>query len=713
MKSKQIYTFVAVALLLLLSLSATAQDVSKLKFPNLGQLPSITIERDTLPNGMRLYLVVDKSLPIFRMAARINGGSYLEPADKVGLASVCGNVLRTGGTKKWTGDQIDELLEGVGGSVETSIGLTSGAASVNVLSDYTDLGIEVLSQILRYPLFDQDKIDLAKVEERSDISRRNDNPMGIARREFTNAIYGKTSVFARYPEYATIGNITRNDLVAFHAALFHPENVQIAIWGDFDRAAVLDKIKQYFGDWEKGNTPVPLLPKVDYQWRNQIYYVNKTDINQSTVLIGHIGGLLNDPDYPARIVMNNILGASFGSRLFNAVRSKEGLAYSAGGSYTAQISYPGVFYATTSTKSETTAKALLEVINQIHGMQTIPPTTQEMSLGKDSYLNSFVFNFDDRAQVVNRMMQYDFYGIPDDFLQKQYEAVQKVSADDVITAAKKNLHPDSLVIVVVGNGANFDQPLDKIGRGPVDTVDITIPSGEEKKELAITPETTAKGKAILDKAVKAHGTLANFKKVKSLSFKGTYTLTTPQGDMAIGIEGVQQFPDKIRNAMSVFGRSMYDIRNGKAGWKTDRTGQLVAKTDDDIKKDDEELLKDPLLILRAADKPSYQSVYDGSGDFGGAAVDWVAIVGADGKPVCRLAINAQSGQLVGRTYWGQTPMGDANIEEVYSDFKTISGVLWPMTAVNNVNGKKMATVQYSEYTFNAPIAPDAFDKPKP
>lgn len=714
MKSKQIYRFLAVALLLLLSLTVAAQDVSKLKFPNLGQLPAVKIERDTLPNGLRLYLVVDKSIPIFRMAVRINGGSYLEPADKIGLASVCGDVLRTGGTKKWTGDQIDELLESVGGSVETSIGLTSGSASVNVLSDYTDLGIEVLSQILRYPVFDPDKIELAKVEEKSGIARRNDQPMEIARREFVGAIYGKSSVYARYPEYSTIARINRDDLVAFHQALFHPENIQIAVWGDFDRAAVLDKIKQFFGDWEKGTTSILPLPKVDYKWRNQVYFVNKTDINQSTILVGHIGGLLGDPDYPARIVMNNILGASFGSRLFNNVRSKEGLAYSAGGSYTAQISYPGTFYASTSTKTETTIKALLAVIEQIKGMQTIPPTTQEMSLGKDSYLNSFVFNFDDRAKDVNRVMQYDFYGIPDDFLQRQYEGVQKVSAEDVVTASKKNLHPDSLVIVVVGNGAKFDQSLDKIGRGSVDTVDITIPSGEEKKELAITPEAAAKGKAILDNAVKAHGTLPNFKKVKSVSYKGSYTLTTPQGEFAITIEGLRQFPDKLRNTMSVMGHNLYDIRNGKAGWKTDRqTGDLQAKTDEDIKKDDDDLVKDPLLILQSTDKPSYQSIYDGSGECGGVAVDWVAIVGSDGKPVCRLAINSQNGQLVGRSYWGQTPMGEANIQEVYSDFKTISGLLWPMTATINASGKKVATIQYSEYMFNAPIAPDAFEKPKP
>ncbi|MFZ1685074.1 MAG: pitrilysin family protein [Candidatus Zixiibacteriota bacterium] len=712
MKLIQKLSFAAVALLLVLAISSAAQDVTKIKYPSLGQLPNPKIDTVTLDNGIRLYLVEDKSLPVFNMAVRINGGSYLEPAEKVGLAGVCGDVLRTGGTEKWTGDQIDSILEGVGGSVETSIGLMNGSASVNVLSDFTDLGIEVLAQVLRHPVFNQDKIDLSKVGERSEISRRNDNPMQIARREFTKVIYGPESVYARQTEYKTIDGITRNDLVTFHQIVFHPENVQMAIWGDFDRATIVDKIKQYFGDWKKGNMPLPPLPKVEYQWRNKVYFINNNDVNQSTVLIGHIGGLLQDEDYPARIVMNNIFGASFGSRLFNAVRSKEGLAYSAGGSYTANITYPGVFIASTSTKSETTAKALLEVINQIKGMQTIPPTVQEMGLGKDSYLNSFVFNFDDQAKVVNRLMNYDFFGLPKDFLQKQFEAVQKVTPADVTAAAKKNLHPDSLVILVVGKGSDFDQPLDKIGRGPVDTIDITIPSAEVKKELAITPEALAKGKQIIDKAVKVHGTLANFKKVKSISFVGNYVISTGQGDMSIGIEGLDQFPDRQKRVMNIFGRKMAEVRDGKAGWKTDRTGQLVAKDENDIKDDEKETSRSPLLIFRESDKPSYQAVYDGSGDLGSVKVDWVAIVGADGETSCRLAFNTANGQLAGRSYFGQTQMGEATIEEVYSDLKLVSGIQWPMNSVNSANGKRLATMTYTTFTINPVLAPDSFAKPK-
>ena len=170
--------------------SGLAQDVDKLKYPELNKLEVPQVEKITLDNGLRIYLLPDKSLPVFESSARINCGGYLEPLDKIGLASICGAVLRTGGTSKWTGDEIDEALEAIGGSVETFISATSGGANVNVLSDYTDLGLEVLAEVLRRPVFDQDKIDLAKVQERSGISRRNDDPMQIALREYRKVIYG-------------------------------------------------------------------------------------------------------------------------------------------------------------------------------------------------------------------------------------------------------------------------------------------------------------------------------------------------------------------------------------------------------------------------------------------------------------------------------------------------------------------------------------------
>ena len=89
----------------------------------------------------------------------------------------------------------------------------------------------MLAQVLRYPVFDEEKLDLAKVQMRSNISRRNDDPMGIAIREFRKVIYGDESIFARHEEYKTVDAVSREDLLAFHDAYFRPNNIQMAIWG--------------------------------------------------------------------------------------------------------------------------------------------------------------------------------------------------------------------------------------------------------------------------------------------------------------------------------------------------------------------------------------------------------------------------------------------------------------------------------------------------
>ncbi len=704
---------VFVLLLVLATLSVNAQDVDKLKFPKLSELKVPEVERVTLDNGIRLYLLEDKSLPLFDISVRINCGSYLEPEDKIGLADICGTVMRTGGTAKWTGDEIDELLEGVGASVETYIGTVSGGARVNALSEYTDLGLEVLSEVLRRPIFDGDKIKLAKVQERSAIARRNDDPQQIAFREFKKFIYGAHSPYARHTEYATINAVTRDDLVAFHKAYFHPQNVQMAIWGDFDKTKLLPKIEQYFGDWERAGELVPKPPEVNYKHQSKVYYIEKTDVNQSNIVMGHIGGFVTDEDYADRIVMNNVLGGGFGSRLFNSVRSYEGLAYAVFGVYTANIVYPGVFYNFASTKSETTGKAIQGVIKEIKRMQVDHPNEDEMRMGKDGYLNSFVFNFDSKSEVVTRLMRYDFYGLPEDFLFKEKENVEKVTPDNVLSAAKKNLHPDALQILVVGKGEDFDVPLDQLGYGPVDTIDITIPSGEEKKELAVTPENLAKGREILQKAVAAHGGFENFKKITSVSIKGTSLFSMGGTEIPISMEWIRVLPEKSKSIMSVMGQVMYRIRNGNTGWKTDeRTMQLIPLTHDDIVGDEKDWARTTIHIFAASDDPYYQAVYDGTGTVNGTPVSFVTLIGKDDEQICRLALNSESSELVSKSYLDETPLGAGTVEETLSNFSQINGVRLPMTRIRTLNGQKLTQTDIAEFIINGDIPSDAFDKPE-
>ncbi len=714
MNRKYVLPLLVVTFMLALLVSSVwSQDVDKLEFPKLNKLEIPDVEKITLDNGMRLYLLEDKSLPLFNVSVRINCGSYLDPFDKVGLASVCGMVMRTGGTEKWTGDEIDEMLEGIGASVEVGIGDISGNAGINVLSDYQDLALEVLAEVLRRPVFDEDKIDLAKMQQRSAISRRNDDVGGVALREWRKLVYGSNTYF-RNPEYATIKAITRDDLVAFHRDYVAPQNIQLAIIGDYDHDALLEAVSKYFGDWPQGDVPVPPVPKVDYDWRTKVYYVDKPDAKQTYIRIGHLGGLVTDDDYADKIVMNAILGGGFGSRLMDAVRTKMGLAYSVGGRYISNIAYPGYFFAVGSTGPETTVKAAKEMIKQIKTMQTDLPTEDEMHKGKDGYLNSFVFNFDTKREVVTRMMNYDFHGLPADFLQKEKEGVEKVTPEAVMAAAQRNLHPDSMIILVVGNGAEFDEPLEALGFGPVDTIDITIPPAEEESELVISPENLERGAGLLDQAVAAAGGLENLKKIVSIERKGTMTLVMGPQEMPVSVTSLKVLPDKHRNEMNLMGRNIIEVRNGDVGWKTNpMTNELEEFSTDDIAKDDKDKARNIINIFSHVDNPYYQAVYDGDGEIDGVAVDWVAIVGADGETICHLALDATSHQLVGRKYWGETMAGEGTLEEAMSAFAETNGVQIPMKTVVTMAGQKIMQMDVSECVINGTVAPDAFEKPSP
>jgi predicted Zn-dependent peptidase len=450
-----------------------AADYRSLKYAKLGDIEVPEVEQITLANGMRLFLLEDHELPLINLSVRIRTGSVYEPAEKIGLASITGEVMRTGGTAGMTGDEMDEELEAIAASVETGIGLNSGSASMSVLKRDLDKGLSILADVLMNPAFREDKIQLAKMQAASAISRRNDQVGAVAGREFDKLIYGPESVYARHEEYATIGSITRDDLVAFHQRYFGPNNAMLAVWGDFDTKQMIKKIEQAFETWEKVDLQLPTVPEVKYEFRKTVNVVRKDDVNQSNVYLGHIGGLRSDPDYFALIVMNRILGGGFTSRLFRNVRSREGLAYSVFGSYSANYDFPGEFYVGCQTKSESTVYAIRAMLREIEKMRESEVTDEELALAKDSFLNSFVFNFDTKGEVVNRLMTYEYYGYPADFLLQIKENVEKVSTEDVLRVATKHLQPDKVQILAVGRPQDFGDPMSTLG--PVNEIDITIP----------------------------------------------------------------------------------------------------------------------------------------------------------------------------------------------------------------------------------------------
>ena len=445
----------------------------ELTYPPLREIVPPEIERSELPNGLVLYLLEDHTLPKVQGFALVQVGARYEPADRVGLAGLVGETMRTGGTTTRSADEINETLANVGASVETGIGDASGSASLFALKEDFPLVLAILADILRSPVFPEDKIELAKTAMRSQIARRNDDVAAIANREFFKLVYGEASPYARTIEYATLDRITREDVVAFHQQHFHPNQIRIGLWGDFESSAVRTLVEELFGSWQREEVRVPPAPSVPTRERASIHFIAKDDVNQTNLRLGHLGGRRDDPDYFAMSLMAEILGGGFSSRLFKLVRSEQGLAYRVNASWSAGWDHPGTFLVVCNTKSETTLTATRQILQEIRRITEEPVSEEELQLAKDGILNSFVFNFASSGELVRRLMTYDYYGYPPDFLETYRSQVEQVTVDDVFRAARKNVRPDALVLLAVGRAEDFDAPLDTLGQ--VETIDITIP----------------------------------------------------------------------------------------------------------------------------------------------------------------------------------------------------------------------------------------------
>jgi len=454
------------------------KDYRTLKFQPLNRIQAPQPERFVLSNRMVVYLLADRELPLISARALVRVGSRWEPAEKIGLAGIAGTVMRTGGTATRGGDRLDEELDRLGATVETWIGQDSGGASVSVLKEDIGQGLPILADLLRNPAFPADKIELAKIQERDSIARRNDEPSAIANREFSRVLYGRESPYARIAEYATIDAITRDDLVAFHARFFQPGNVILGVWGDFEAAKMRQKIEAAFGAWPLGGQPKPMIPQVDPDMtsRKGLYVINKDDVNQSWVMMGHIGGRRDSPDYFALELMNEILGGGFASRLFSNVRSKEGLAYAVYSSWRAGWDRNGIFVAGGHTKSESTTKILASIQREIRTLRDQGFAEDELTRVKEGTLKGLAFESDSTGKIVGRLMNYEYYGYPSDYLQRYEAGIRQVTREDVQRVARQHLKPDQFAILVLGRQKDFDQPLSALG--PVQEIDITIPKAK-------------------------------------------------------------------------------------------------------------------------------------------------------------------------------------------------------------------------------------------
>lgn len=672
-----------------------------LKYPPLREIQIPKVEESTLPNGLKIYLLENHELPLVRGLALVRTGNLFDPADKVGLASATGSLIRSGGTIAKTGDQLDEDLENIAASVESQIGESYGSVSFSTLKERTDEVLAAFHDVLTTPAFREDKLDLIKTQMRSGIARRNDDAHGVSQREFGDFVYGAKTPYGWREEYATVDNIERDDIVAFYKRYYFPANVILAVQGDFSAPEMKAKLEKLFASWNVTQPAVPPFPPVDpKQAAPGIHLATKTDVTQTSLVLGHLGGELKDKDYPALEVMSDILGGGFHSRLFQKVRTQLGYAYEVSASWGADYDHPGLFEIASSTKSASTTETLKAIDAEVGRIRTQEVTADELESAKQTVLNGFVFNFDTPSKTLSRLLTYRYYGYPDDFIFQYQKAVQQVTRADILRVAKQYLDPAKFVIVAVGNPKDFGTPLASLGL-PVSDIDLTIPAPKRAAAgvTAAAGPAQPKGAALLAKMAQAVGGEAKLSAVKDITQKAELSLDPGAGGLKITQTEFWIASGHYREENILPFGKVLTYSDGKTGWVSSPQG-AASIPDAERKQVAFEIFRMWFPLLTGANDPN-RTIQD---EANGA----IRISDKSGNSLL-LTIDPATGLPLSENYSEAGSSGE-DVMETYADWQETNGVKLPRKITITQNGKHFADVKVTSVMIDQGLTPGQLSK---
>ena len=670
-------------------------------------------EKRVLSNGMKLYLIEDHELPLFNINGLIKTGDIYDPQDKVGLSSIFASVMRTGGTVSREPDALNEELESMAASVEIGMSREYGTINLSTLAEDIETGLEIFADVLRNPAFREDKLELRKQQSIERIRRRNDNPIQLAWRNFSALLYGTDHPFGWYTEMEGIESITVDDLKAFHAKYYHPDNMMLAITGDFDTETLISQLEKVFEGWEGAKIAFPDVPTVDSTPKPSVNYIFK-DFPQTTMLIGHFG-IKRTPDFPdffALRVMNEILGeGGFTSRLMTEVREKHGLAYMVGSlMQTTYYTNPGEWFAYSQTRTEKTAEAISLIIDVVKGLRDVPVPEAELQRTKDSLINSFVFGFESSSQIAFQQMMLDYRGYASGCLETYTDNIAQVTAEDVQAVAQKYLHPDALTIVTVGNKENFDRPLEEFGA--VNEIEIERPAPPPPPEpMPEASETDmAKAKEVLAAAVAAHGGLEKLQALKNVVMEGRATANSPMGPMDLDIKEYIIYPDKVRQDIKMPQGEMGIVFDGTSGFALTPMGaqplppEMTAALKDDI-------FRQSFWLLANLLKDDSAIQYAGTEEVMGKSAALVLAPQPSGETL-KIFISEETHYIVKMSF-RETEQGVVvNKETLLDDYRDVDGIKVPHHIQQNVEGERFTETRINSVTVNAELDDTLFQVPE-
>jgi outer membrane lipoprotein-sorting protein len=427
-------------------------------------------------------------------------------------------------------------------------------------------------------------------------------------------------------------------------------------------------------------------------------------VTQSNIAIVGPGIVRNNPDYYAIVVMNEIFGGGFSSRLLNEIRSNRGLAYAVGGGISAPYDHPGVFRTAMGTKANTTIESVDALRGEINKLVEKPITAQEVADAKEAILNAFVFTFDSKQKLLNQQTLLEFYGYPSDYFQRYAANIEKVTPADVERVAKKYISPNQLAVLVVGKEKDFEKPLSSLGE--VQKIDITIPEPGQKPgaKAAAPAASNAEGVALAKKVRDFVGGQARIDAVQATRSTGTMSVKTPGGPMEMEFDNLMQYPDSHRNVMKTPMGEVTMIMTPDVAYMSGPMGtQDMPGSQTTAMRNDSRA--DLLTVLRNIDKPGYTFTVTGTEKVGDVNAQVLEI--GTGASTMKWYVDPSSGKLLRKVSQGR--QGEVITE--YTEWKTFGGLNLPVTFTITAGGQPAGGGKINVIEVNPTVDPKVFEKP--
>ena len=278
LSSRAVIFLSCVSLLFSACAPALPTHPEQLAFPTLEFNPP-EIERAQLSNGMQLYLKEDNELPLVQLTALIGTGSINVPRQYAGFEGLFSESWRTGGTARYEPSQLEERLDQLAANLEASMGFYSCQLDLSVRSEDLEDGLALLAEVLRNPLFADSSLELARLKAQEDVRRQNDRPGSIAQRLLMASLYPDHPL-GDSPTLESLARVNREQFVKFQESYFAPNNLRLAVSGDFDRRELLDRLDELFGDWPRKRLDGQQIPALQPASTARLQVVDK-DIAQT------------------------------------------------------------------------------------------------------------------------------------------------------------------------------------------------------------------------------------------------------------------------------------------------------------------------------------------------------------------------------------------------------------------------------------------------